>query len=106
MKEKADEEKRKKDEADRKKAEEERKTEGDTERIGITESGWVDAHLHVVASQAQRAVQLEASKYRAACQLLRDFYSAAMGEGLLEVKAAPAKIEALPAPGAMTLAQS
>lgn len=84
----------------------ERKTEGDTESKSITESGWVEAHLHVVASQAQRAVQLEASKYRAACQLLRDFYSAAMGEGLLEVKAAPAKIEALPAPGAMTLAES
>merc|ERR1719316_2050410 len=84
----------------------ERKTEGETESKGMIESGWVEAHIQVVAVQAQRAVQLEASKYRAACQLLRDFYSAAMGEGLLEVKAAPAKIEALPAPGAMTLAQS
>merc|ERR1719454_375896 len=65
----------------------------------MIESGWVEAHLHIVAAQSQRAVQLEASKYRAACQLLRDFYSAAMGEGLPEVKAAPAKIEALPAPG-------
>jgi len=48
----------------------------------IDKSGWVEAQVDVLAAQVQHAVQMEAKRYHAACQLMCDYYYAAMGAGL------------------------
>lgn len=61
----------------------------------IRKSGWVEAQAEAVAAQVQHAIQLEAKRYHATCQLLTDFYFGAMGMVLPEPAPLPPKIDAL-----------
>jgi len=61
----------------------------------MEESQWVESQVEVVAAQTQHAVQLEARRYYAACQLISDFYWSAIGDGLPAGKTLPPLIDVL-----------
>lgn len=61
----------------------------------IRKSFWVEMQAEVVAAQVQHAVQLEAKRYHAACQLLAHFYYSAMDMAPPEPPPAPPSIDAM-----------
>mmetsp|Transcript_28813 Transcript_28813/g.67053 ORF Transcript_28813/g.67053 Transcript_28813/m.67053 type:complete len:2032 (-) Transcript_28813:99-6194(-) len=61
----------------------------------LSQSQWVESQMEVLASQVQHAVALEVRRYHGACQLLTDFYYAALGQGLPAPKEANLCIDML-----------
>jgi len=71
-----------------------RRSENTAQLEVMQTSRWVESQLEALAAQVQYAVQLEVRRYHSACQLLTDFYYAAMCLGLPEAHASPPIVNA------------
>eukprot|EP00927_Polykrikos_kofoidii_P049072 TRINITY_DN43201_c0_g1_i1.p1 TRINITY_DN43201_c0_g1~~TRINITY_DN43201_c0_g1_i1.p1 ORF type:complete len:2107 (-),score=524.56 TRINITY_DN43201_c0_g1_i1:44-5974(-) len=72
-----------------------RRDECETQLREIEDSGYVEAQAEVLAAQVQNAVQMEARRYHAACQLLSDYYWGCLGTGLPPARDPPPAIDVL-----------
>lgn len=77
---------------------EQRREDNESQLVFIQNSRWIDAQVEVLAAQAQYAVQLEAKRYHAACQLMSDFYYGAMNQPLPDAMPLPRHIDAIAPP--------